>query len=163
MNTLAVIPGSFDPMTKGHVSLITRAASMFESVKVLVCINFDKSYMFSPEERLEIARVSLYHLENVSVELYTGWLYEYLNLHKPCVLVKGIRDGKDFLYEKNMAEFNLEKSGVETLFLASEKGEEGVSSTAVRVLLDEGKSENEFIMQNAQKLIQKFYAEKRKK
>ena len=163
MKELAVIPGSFDPMTTGHVSLISRASALFSEVTVLVCINFDKTYMFEPEERLEIAKASLSHLENVKVELYTGWLYEYLNAHKPCVVVKGVRNEKDFLYEKNMAEFNLEKSGVETVFLTSEKGEEDTSSTMLRTLLADGNFENDLMMQNAQKLIQKFYAEKRKK
>ena len=163
MKTLAVIPGSFDPMTTGHVSLIRRAASVFERVKVLVCINFDKTYMFTSEERLNIAQASLSHLENVEVELYTGWLYEYLEANKPCVLVKGIRNEKDLIYEKDMAEFNFSKCGVETLFLTSEADECDTSSTMARALLCEGKDASGCIPQNAQKLIQKFYAEKRKK
>ncbi len=163
MITLAVIPGSFDPMTTGHVSLISRAASVFEEVTVLVCINFDKSYMFTPEQRLEIAQASLSHLENVRVELYTGWLYEYLEGCKPCVLVKGIRNEKDLAYEKNMAEFNFSKCGVETVFFASEASESDTSSTKVRALLCDGSASGECIPQNAQKMIQKFYAEMRKK
>jgi len=163
MKRLAVIPGSFDPMTTGHVSLVERTASLFEGVTVLVCINFDKSYTFTPEERLEIARASLEHLENVKVELYTGWLYEYLESHKPCVLVKGLRNEKDFAYEKAMADFNFEKCGVETLFLSSDKAERDTSSTKVRASLDSETGEISHISQNAQKLIQKFYAEKRKK
>ena len=163
MRMRAIIPGSFDPMTTGHLSLVTRASKLFESVTVLVCINFDKKYMFSPEQRLEIARASVGHLDNVEAELYTGWLYEYLNSHKPCVLVKGVRNVQDFEYEKTMAGFNLEKSGVETVLLFSEKDEVCTSSTKVREFLEKNDTCCKLIPQSAQKLIEKFYAENRKK
>lgn len=160
MKRKAVIPGSFDPITTGHLSLISRTAELFDEVTVLVCVNYDKTYMFSEEERFELVRLSVSELENVSVEIYGGWLYEYLNSHKPCVLVKGVRDEKDFVYERRMAEFNFEKSSVETLLLFSGGDEISTSSTKVRQLLESGGDWKKIIPQNAQKILKKFYAEK---
>ena len=160
MKTLAIIPGSYDPFTTGHYSLVRRAADIFDEVVVLVCQNFEKTYLFDSAERLEIARDSVADLDNVRVEIHSGWLYDYLNLHKPCVLVKGVRNGEDFIYERKMAEFNFEKSGVETVFLPSEPDETDTSSTKVRALLDSSDDWKSLISQNAQKTIEKFYAGK---
>ena len=160
MKTTAIIPGSFDPITVGHFSLVSRVAEAFDNVTVLVCHNFDKTYTFSPNERFEIAEKAFEKLPNVKVELYDGWLYEYLTAHKPCVLVKGVRDEKDFVYEKKMADFNFEKSGVETLFMISEPELCDTSSTAVRCLLEQKGDWKRLIPQNAQKIVEKFYAEK---
>lgn len=160
MKTTAIIPGSFDPVTIGHYSLVSRAAETFDNVTVLVCHNFDKVYTFSPDERLEIARKAFETIPNVKVGLYEGWLYEYLIAHKPCVLVKGVRNENDFIYEKKMADFNLEKSGVETLFMISEPELCDTSSTAVRCLLEQKSDWKRLIPQNAQKTVEKFYTQK---
>lgn len=156
----AVIPGSFDPVTTGHRNLVERAAGIFESVVVLVCVNFDKEYIFTHEQRLNIARDAFCDLPNVRVEMHEGWLYEYLNANKPCVLVKGIRNSEDYAYEKRMAEFNFEKCGVETLYLDAVTTEIDTSSTKVRRLLASRGDWKAFIPQNAQKTVENFYAEK---
>ena len=156
----AVIPGSFDPVTTGHYNLVSRAAALFDSVTVLVCVNFEKEYTFSHSERLEIARAAFSELKNVRVEMHEGWLYDYLNANKPCVLVKGIRNSLDYEYESKMAQFNLEKSGVETLYLDSDASEADTSSTSVRALLSASEDWKRFIPQNAQKTVEKFYTKK---
>ena len=156
----AVIPGSFDPLTTGHFDLILRASKIFESVTVLVCVNYEKEYTFTHEERVEIARAAFSGFENIKVEMHDSWLYEYLNANKPCVLVKGIRNSTDYEYEKKQAEFNLEKSGVETLYLDSAATECDTSSTRVRQLLSDVGDWKSLIPQNAQKMVEKFYAEK---
>jgi pantetheine-phosphate adenylyltransferase len=160
MKRTAVIPGSFDPLTKGHEALVLRARDVFDKVTVLVCNNFDKNYLFSFSERLEIARESFRGVEGVEVESHSSWLYEYLNAHPDSVLVKGIRTPEDLEYERKMALFNFEKSGVETLFFASSDSLSDISSTRVRQALSSKDGWRELIPQNAQKSIEKFYAEK---
>ena len=156
----AVIPGSFDPITTGHYNLVQRAAELFDSVTVLVCVNFDKEYIFTHEQRLKIAEDAFSDLANVRVEMHTGWLYEYLEKNKPCVLVKGIRNSNDYEYEKKQALFNFEKCGVETLYLDAAATETDTSSTKVRDVLASCGDWKKFIPQNAQKTVEKFYAEK---
>ncbi len=153
----AIIPGSFDPVTTGHMALIERAAVLFDSVTVLLCHNFDKKTLFDFGERLEILQAALDGLDNVEADTHEGWLYEYLKAQGSCVLFKGLRNGEDFEYEKKMAEFNLEHSGVESIFVLSEPDLIGVSSTKVRLLLQEGGDWHKYVPQNAQKMIEKFY------
>ncbi len=160
MSRVAIIPGSFDPLTTGHYSLVLRASELFDRVIVLVCQNFEKTYTFSSEERLEIVRAGFSDIPNVTAELHSGWLYEYLDSHKPCVLVKGVRNEKDFAYERDMAYFNFDKCGVETLLLPSEPSENDTSSTKVRTLLEQSGDWKAIVPQNAQKTVEKFYAGK---
>ena len=155
--TNAIIPGSFDPVTVGHMVLFEKASEMFENVTVLLCRNFDKKTLFSFEERLELLRASVSHLENVRVESHTGWLYEYLAGREDSVLFKGVRNTVDFEYEKKMADFNFEHSGVDTVFVLAEEKFAEISSTRVRKLLSEGENWKDFIPQNAQKLLENFY------
>ena len=153
----AVIPGSFDPVTVGHLSLIKKAADTFENVTVLLCHNFDKKTLFSFEQRLEMLRAAVSELDNVRVDSHTGWLYDYLKNTENAVLFKGVRNTVDFEYEKKMADFNLEHSGVETLFALSDAEMSNISSTKVRELLRDGGDWEKLIPQNAQKYIKKFY------
>ncbi len=160
MKQVAVIPGSFDPITTGHLSLVLRAASVFDTVILLVCRNFDKEYLFSDSERVEIARAALNGVPNASVEYHGSWLYEYLLAHPNAVLVKGVRGEEDLEYEKKMAQFNFEKSKTETLFFVSSDENADISSSAVRDLLAKNGDWKKFVPQNAQKIVEKFYAEK---
>lgn len=153
----AIIPGSFDPLTTGHFDLILRAARIFESVTVLVCVNYEKEYTFTHEERVEIARAAFSDFKNINVEMHSGWLYEYVDSHKPCVLVKGIRNSDDYEYEKRQAEFNRSKTMVETLYLDSDLVQKDTSSTKVRELLKSGGDWRKLVPQNAQKTVEKFY------
>lgn len=152
----AIIPGSFDPFTVGHLALVEKAAKMFDSVTVLLCINFDKQTLFTFEERLELLRASVRDIPNVTVDSHSGWLYEYLKNEKSAVLFKGVRNTADFEYEREMADFNREHSGVDTVLYLSEKDMCEVSSTKVRRLLDEGGEWKSLIPQNAQKIIENF-------
>ena len=153
----AIIPGTFDPITIGHKALIKRASLLFDEVVVLMCQNFDKTTLFTPDERFEIIKASLEGVPNVKIERHEGWLYEYLKKQEDAVLVKGVRNSNDLEYEKKMADFNLEKSGKETLFFFSDTTTANVSSTLVRELMKSGDDWKQFIPQNAQKLIEKFY------
>lgn len=153
----AIIPGSFDPVTLGHVALFEKASKMFDSVTVLLCHNFDKKTLFNFEERLEMLFAATDGMENVKVEYHTGWLYEYLKEQENAVLFKGVRNTVDFEYERKMADFNFEHSGVETFFVISDPEMAEISSTKVRALLSDGGEWKKLIPQNAQKTIEKFY------
>lgn len=153
----AIFPGSFDPITVGHLSIIEKAADAFDSVTVLLCHNFDKKTLFTFEERLEMLYAAVEGMPRVTVDSHTGWLYEYLREEKDAVLFKGVRNTVDFEYERAMADFNFEHSGVSTFFAVSDPEMSGISSTEIRSLLAEGGDWKKFIPQNAQKLVEKFY------
>ena len=93
---IAVVPGSFDPMTVGHVNIIERASKLFDKVFVAVMINDTKQYMFTREQRTEIAKLSVAHLPNVEVIFDDGMLWELSLRLGATVIVKGIRDYKDY-------------------------------------------------------------------
>ena len=153
----AIFPGSFDPFTTGHLSIVKKAADAFDSVTVLLCHNYDKKTLFSFEERLAILSAAVEGMDRVTVDTHSGWLYEYLRKEKDAVLFKGVRNTVDFEYERKMADFNFEHSGVDTFFAISDAEMSGISSTKVRALLAEGGDWKRFIPQNAQKLVEKFY------
>ncbi|MBE6712876.1 MAG: pantetheine-phosphate adenylyltransferase [Ruminococcaceae bacterium] len=132
MKKIAVCPGSYDPVTRGHADLARRAAKLFGACRVVVMNNRDKKYLFSLEERFELCKAAFSADENITVDWFEGMLYEYLGTLEEPVLVKGVRNETDFLYEKNMARFNLEHSGVETLYLDASESFATLSSTQVR-------------------------------
>ncbi len=160
MKKYAVITGSFDPVTTGHEHLVKRAGEIFEKVIVLVCCNFDKKYLFSFDERVEIAKQAFAPYPNVTVERWDTWLYEWLLKHPDAVVVKGVRNAHDLEYEREMAKFNYEKSAVPTVFLTPNDEFLDISSTKVREFLAKKGEWKKFVPQNAQKIVEKFYAEK---
>ncbi len=154
MKKLAVCPGSFDPITLGHVDIAKRAAAIFGACRVVVMNNREKTYRFSLEERYALCRAALEGEENISVDCYEGMLYEYLGTLDEPILVKGIRNEKDFVYEKNMAEFNLEKSGVETLYLNASEKYLTLSSTLVREKMEQREELSDLLPEKVIKLLQ---------
>lgn len=136
----ALIPGSFDPMTAGHVELVRRALCIFDRVIVAVMNNSEKDYMFSAAERVELARLSLGGLEGVEVVSSDGLTAELYAAVGASALVKGVRNRTDFSYELIQADFNSERpERCETLLLAASEKYRGISSTAVRRSLQKGR------------------------
>jgi pantetheine-phosphate adenylyltransferase len=115
----AVCPGSFDPVTNGHVDIIVRAASLFDEVTVAVLINKTKSSMFTVEERIEMLRDVVAPYPNVKVDSFHGLLVDYCGTHGIAAIVKGLRAVSDFDYELQMAQMNHRLAGVETLFVST--------------------------------------------
>lgn len=137
---IAIVPGSFDPMTVGHVDIVERAANMFDQVVVAVMINRDKTYRFSMDQRQEMAALSCAHVPNVKVISDEGMLADLAARLGACAIVKGIRDEKDLVYEQKMAQYNKERNpAAETVFLTCDPRYSSVSSTAVREALAEGR------------------------
>lgn len=137
----ALLPGSFDPITVGHMDVIRRAASLFDSVTVIVAQNAAKKYLLSEEARLTLVKAAIADIPHAKAELFDGYLVDYAATHGFPVLVKGVRNERDFEYEREMASYNralsLRKYGItlETLFLPASSDVSEVSSTLVRTLL----------------------------
>jgi pantetheine-phosphate adenylyltransferase len=118
MPTLAVYPGSFDPLTNGHVDIITRGARLFDRIIVAILVNIDKAPLFSMAERVEIARQVFRHLPNVEVDTFEGLLVDYVARRNAQVIVRGLRAVSDFEYEFQMALMNQRLNGkIETVFM----------------------------------------------
>lgn len=126
----AVCPGSFDPMTLGHLSIFERAAGFFDELTVLVTANPHKSSgLFSVAERKELIAASVGHLPNIKVDSWGGLLVDYTSAHRIDALVKGLRSSLDFDYELPMAQMNRRLTGLETFFLLTDEKYGYVSST----------------------------------
>ncbi len=111
----AVCPGSFDPVTNGHLDIIGRTADLYD--EVVVGLNASKSRLFSLDERMEMIREVTVVYGNVTVDSFDGLLVDYCDSHSIRVMVKGLRAVSDFDYELQMAQMNIGLSGVETLFM----------------------------------------------
>lgn len=142
---LAVCPGSFDPITNGHLDVITRASSIFEEVLVAVGQNSTKHYLFSEDERVELVQASTAHLSNVRVEPLDGLLVDFVNSRGGRVLVKGVRFAADFEFELQMANLNSAVGGVETLILPAASQWSTLSSTMVREIAVHGGDVSRFV------------------
>ena len=130
--TLAVCPGSFDPVTRGHLDVIGRAAALVEEVVVAVGANMSKRAWFTPEERVAMLEEACAGWGNVRIALFDGLLVDFCRAEGANSVVKGLRSAADFDYELPMAQMNAHLSGVDTLFLATAPGWSFVSSSLVR-------------------------------
>jgi len=128
----AICPGSFDPVTNGHIDVFTRAAAIFDNVTVGVLINKKKSSLFTVEERIETLREVCAPHANIQVDSFHGLLVDYCRTHGISVVVKGLRAVTDFDYELQMAQMNHRLSGIETLFLATNPEYGYLSSSLVK-------------------------------
>ncbi|MGW4767504.1 pantetheine-phosphate adenylyltransferase [Nocardia sp. NPDC004278] len=128
----AMCPGSFDPVTNGHIDVFARAAVQFDEVVVTVSVNPKKQGMFSVEERMEMLREATAHLPNVRVESWQGLLVDFAKQEGLTAIVKGLRDATDFGYELQMAQMNKKLSGVDTFFIATNPTFSYLSSSLVK-------------------------------
>ncbi len=128
----AVCPGSFDPVTNGHVDVFLRAAELFDEVTVAVLVNKKKSSLFTVEERIELLTGELAHLPNVRVDSFYGLLVDYCRDKQIPAIVKGLRAITDFDYELQMAQMNYGLAGIETLFVSTNPLYSYLSSSLVK-------------------------------
>lgn len=157
---IALCPGSFDPITNGHLDIIRRAASLFDEVIVLVMINFSKTTTsFSVEERVDMARRATAELPNVRVDSYDGLLADYARRVHACTVVKGLRAVSDFEYEFQMALTNKKLyPELETLFLTTGLQYMYLSSSIVRQVAALGGDISEFVCPEIQQeILQRLY------
>ncbi len=136
---VGIVPGSFDPITFGHLDIIERASELCDRVFVAVMINDEKEYMFTLSEREAIAEAACEGLSNVQVISSSGMLYELCRSLSAEVIIKGVRNEVDREYELKMAEYNLEHNpDAETLLLDANEELTEVSSTSVREIINSG-------------------------
>ena len=127
-----VCPGSFDPVTNGHLDIISRAAQLYDEVVVAVFRNPNKTAFFGTEERLELLREATKGLENVRVERFEGLIVDFCKANDISAVVKGLRAVSDFDYEMQMAQMNYSQAGVETLFMTTNPLYAFLSSSLVK-------------------------------
>ena len=128
----AVCPGSFDPVTLGHVDVFERAAAQFDEIVVAVLVNPKKSGMFTPDERIALIEESTAHLPNVRVESGSGLVVDFVTTRGFTAIVKGLRSGTDFEYELQMAQMNKHVADVDTFFVATNPRYAFVSSSLAK-------------------------------
>ena len=132
---IAICPGSFDPVTKGHLNIIERSAKLFDAVTVLVMVNPNKTPSFTAQERADFLRRVTGHIPNVKVDVYTGLLAEYAHNVGACTIIKGLRAGSDFEKEFQMAMINRKLNPkLDSLFLTAEHQYMYLSSSIVKEL-----------------------------
>ncbi len=133
----AVCPGSFDPITYGHLDIIERASAHFDQVVVAVLENRTKASLFTVAERIEMIRETTSKFPNVIVDSWSGLLVDYCKTNSVQAIVKGLRAVTDFDYELQMAQVNLQ-SGIETMFMATAPAHSFLSSSLVKELAHYG-------------------------
>lgn len=134
-----VYPGSFDPITSGHLDIISRAAAMFDDVTVAVLVNNNKKPAFSVEQRMDFIHRSTQHLPGVSVDFFSGLLVDYMKARQANIVIRGLRAISDFEYEFQMAAMNAKLAkDVETIFLMTDISHSFLSSSMVKELVYHG-------------------------
>ena len=128
----AVCPGSFDPVTLGHIDVFERAAAQFDEVIVAVLVNPSKEGMFSVDERIAMIEETCEHLPNLPVEAGQGLVVDFVKARGLTAIVKGLRTGTDFEYELQMAQMNRHIAGVDTFFVATTPEYSFVSSSLAK-------------------------------
>ncbi|GAB1307474.1 pantetheine-phosphate adenylyltransferase [Urechidicola sp. KH5] len=131
----AVFPGSFDPITLGHVDIIKRAIPLFDEIIIAIGINADKKYMFSLEERIRFIEETFKDESSVKTDTYTGLTVKYCEEQNAQFLLRGLRNPADFEFEKAIAQANQKLSGIDTVFFLTSSGHSFISSSIVRDIL----------------------------
>jgi pantetheine-phosphate adenylyltransferase len=133
MPTLAVYPGSFDPLTNGHVDIITRGARLFDRIIVAILVNAEKSPLFTLAERVEITRAVFKDQPNVEVDTFGGLLVDYVERRRAQVIVRGLRAVSDFEFEFQMALMNQRlKPAIDTVFMMPAEQYTYISSRLIK-------------------------------
>ena len=159
MKRTAIYPGSFDPITYGHIDLIERAVGLFDELIVSVARNIRKTDLFSISERLDMIKELTNTYGNVSVDSFDGLLVDYVREKKACCVVRGLRAFSDFEYEFQMALTNRKlNDSYETIFLMTHENYSFISSSLVKELIEFGGDIKAFVPGLVeQKLREKFY------
>ncbi|MBT6746822.1 MAG: pantetheine-phosphate adenylyltransferase [Flavobacteriales bacterium] len=145
MEKVAVFPGSFDPITKGHESIIKRASLLFDKIVVAIGVNSSKKYMFSLEQRIRFCEAT-FNESNISIDTYEGLTIDYCTNIGARYLLRGLRTSADFEYESGIAQMNKAmKSETDTIFMLTPPELSAISSTIVRDILKNGGDVSQFV------------------
>ena len=158
MKIKAVYPGSFDPITNGHIYIAERAAKIFDEVIVSILINERKQGAFTVEERCEMARESLAHIKNIKVDSFNGLLVDYVRQKNAGVIIRGLRAMSDFEYELQMALMNRQLAPeIETFFIVTDPKYSYVSSSSVREIFNFGGTVKEVVPETVFEKLRERY------
>ena len=135
---IAVFPGSFDPITLGHLDIIERAVPLFDKLIIAIGQNSQKKYMFSLEKKMEFIKKSVAHFQNVEVDSFEGLTIDYCRSKNVNFIIRGLRNPADFEFEKAIAQTNrllTHENKIETIFLLTSAGKSYISSSIVREII----------------------------
>jgi pantetheine-phosphate adenylyltransferase len=155
----ALYPGSFDPITNGHLDIVERSSEMFDNLVIAVFINPNKKPLFTVEERVDMIREVTRHLPNVQVDSFEGLLSDYARQRSAKVIIRGLRAVSDFEYEFQMALMNRKLNpNVETIFMSSSSKNIYISSTIIKEVSSLGGSISGLVPRVVEnRLMEKFY------
>ncbi len=157
--TTAVFPGSFDPLTYGHLNIIERASALFDSVDVVVAVNPNKKYLFSADERLYMVKTLVKPYRNVTVHLWDKLIVDYAQQNDANVLLRGIRNANDFSYEFDLSLMNHNlNSSIETLFIPTDQKYVIVKSSSIKELAMFGGDISEMVPPLVAEAVYKKYS-----
>jgi len=152
--SLAIYPGSFDPITKGHIDVLKKAAKIFDKVIIAVSVNPSKTSMFTLEERVEMIKQSIEGLEKVEVDSFTGLTAEYARSKGASAIIRGLRAVSDFEYEMQMAQMNNSiYDEIETVFLVPKSKYNFISSSIVKEVSRLGGDISKFVTPPVKKYL----------
>jgi pantetheine-phosphate adenylyltransferase len=150
----AVCPGSFDPVTLGHVDIFERAAAQFDEVVIAVLVNPAKKGMFSVDERIAMIKECTRHLPNLRVEAGEGLVVDFVRAQGLTAIIKGLRTGTDFEYELQMAQMNKHIAGVDTFFVATTPRYSFVSSSLAKEVASLGGDVSDLLPESVNERLQ---------
>ena len=155
---IAVYAGTFDPITKGHISVLSRAAKLFDKVIVAVAADNNKHTLFTLEERKALAEASVKNFDNVEVDTFTGLLVNYAKVRGASALIRGLRMVSDFEYEMQMATFNKDLCHeLETVFFIADAELSYISSSQVRGIAGLGGDVNRYVTEEVARALRDKY------
>lgn len=151
MKKIALFPGSFDPITLGHISVIQRAIPMFDEIAVAIGVNAQKNYMFDLDQRLAWIEGAFSNDSKVSVHTYRGLTVDYSKTINAKFILRGIRNQQDFEFERSIAQMNKQLNPeIETVFLFTELAYSAINSSIVRDIIRNGGEARQFLPKNIQ-------------
>lgn len=155
---IAVVPGSFDPITNGHLDIITRASVIFDKIKVVVLNNSSKNPLFTVEERMDLIEQSTAHLGNVEADTFSGLLVDYAKQENAQAIIRGLRAVSDFEYEMQITSMNRKLNDqVETLFIMTKNEYSFLSSSIVKEVAKYEAQLHEFVPAPVEKALREKF------
>lgn len=155
--TRVVCPGSFDPITNGHLDIIERASYLFDEVTVVVLFNESKQGLFTTEQRVELITEAVSKMKNVTVDSYSGLLVDYCSQNSIHAIVKGLRAVSDFDYELQMAQMNGNLTGVDTVFIPTSPEYTFIASSLVKEVARHGGEVTGLVPMNVLRALDSIY------
>jgi pantetheine-phosphate adenylyltransferase len=155
----ALCPGSFDPVTNGHIDIIGRVAKLYDEVVVAVFVNQSKSSLFTVDERLEMLTEVTAEYPNIAIDTFEGLVVDYCQAHDIPVIVKGLRAVSDFDYELQIAQMNHQMAGVETMFMATNPLYSFLSSSLVKEIAQYGGDVSGLVPEPVQRRLTRRFSE----